>query len=161
MVVVAIAALYFGRDIFVPLALAMLLSFALAPAVRRLRRLRVPNIPAVLSVVVLAFLLIFALGAVVAWQATDLAERLPTYRSNIETKIDSVLQAPPGGRFFERATEMVRDLGRKIEQDDKQAAAESDASAAADGEPRSRSRSRSISRRRPRCRSSPRSSARS
>ena len=134
MVVIAVAALYFGRDIFVPLALAMLLSFALAPGVRRLRRLRVPNLPAVLSVVALAFLLIFALGAIVAWQATDLAERLPTYRSNIETKIDSVLQAPPGGRLFERATEMVRDLGRKIEQEDQNAAADNSTSGTTAGD---------------------------
>ncbi len=134
MIVIAVAALYFGRDIFVPLALAMLLSFALAPLVRRLRRLRVPNLPAVLSVVVLAFLLIFALGAIVTWQATDLAERLPTYRSNIESKIDSVLQAPPGGRLFERAASMVRDLGRKIEQEDKKAAAEDSSSSAAAGD---------------------------
>ncbi len=132
MIVIAVAALYFGRDIFVPLALAMLLSFALAPAVRWLRRLRVPNLPAVLSVVALAFLVIFALGAIVAWQAADLAEQLPTYRSNIEAKIDSLRQAPPGGRLFERATDMVRDLGRKIEEEGKQAAEEQAAPATAD-----------------------------
>lgn len=132
MVVIAVAALYFGRDIFVPLALAMLLSFALAPGVRRLRRLRVPNLPAVLTVVALAFLLIFALGAVVAWQTADLAERLPTYRSNIEAKIDSVSQAPPGGRLFERAADMVRDLGRKIEAEDKRATESERAGAALD-----------------------------
>lgn len=132
MIVIAVAALYFGRDIFVPLALAMLLSFALAPPVRWLRRLRVPNLPAVLSVVALTFLVIFALGTIVAWQAADLAEQLPTYRSNIEAKIDSLRQSPPGGRLFERATEMVRDLGRKIEEEDKQAAEEKAAPTAAD-----------------------------
>jgi predicted PurR-regulated permease PerM len=118
MIVIAVAALYFGRDIFVPLALAMLLSFALAPLVRRLRRLRVPNLPAVLAVVVLAFLIIFALGAIVAWQAADLAGKLPTYRSNIEAKVVAFSESPPGGRLFERAADMVRDLGRRIEQEE-------------------------------------------
>ncbi len=132
MVVIAIAALYFGRDIFVPLALAMLLSFALAPAVRWLRRVGIPNLAAVLSVVAFAFLIIFALGAIVAWQVADLAEQLPTYRFNIEAKIDSLRQSPPGGHLFERATSMVRDLGRKIEEEDKQAAEEQAAPAAAD-----------------------------
>ncbi len=88
MIVIAVAALYFGRDIFVPLALAMLLSFALAPVVRWLRRLFLPNLPAVLVAVSVAFLAIFALGSLVAWQVADLAERLPTYRSNIEAKIE-------------------------------------------------------------------------
>jgi predicted PurR-regulated permease PerM len=48
-------ALYFGRDILVPVALAILLSFVLVPAVRALRRVRVPRVAAVLLVVVLAF----------------------------------------------------------------------------------------------------------
>ena len=132
MIVIAIAALYFGRDIFVPLALAMLLSFALAPAVRWLRRVGIPNLAAVLSVVAFAFLVIFSLGAIVAWQVADLAEQLPTYRFNIEAKIDSLRQSPPGGHLFERATSMVRDLGRKIEEEDKQAAEEQAAPAASD-----------------------------
>lgn len=38
MVIVAIAALYFGREIFVPFALAVLLSFLLAPLVTRLQK---------------------------------------------------------------------------------------------------------------------------
>ena len=41
--VVVVVSLYFGREIFVPMALALILSFALAPAVSWLRRLRVPR----------------------------------------------------------------------------------------------------------------------
>jgi predicted PurR-regulated permease PerM len=36
--VIAIAALYFGREVLVPMALALLLSFALGPPVLLLRR---------------------------------------------------------------------------------------------------------------------------
>jgi predicted PurR-regulated permease PerM len=57
--VVVIAALYFGRDVFVPLALAGLLSFALAPLIALLRRRGMPRTPAVLAVVIVAFLGIF------------------------------------------------------------------------------------------------------
>ena len=46
-----IAALYFGRELFVPVALAVLLSFALAPLVMRLHAWRVPRTPSVLIVV--------------------------------------------------------------------------------------------------------------
>jgi predicted PurR-regulated permease PerM len=120
-IVIVVAALYFGNDILVPLALAMLLSFALAPPVRWLRRFSTPNLPAVLTVVTVAFLLILAFGWILSLQAMDLAQRLPTYRTNIETKVDSLFQSPPGGRLFARASELVRDLGRKIEEEQDEA----------------------------------------
>ena len=144
-IVIVVAALYFGSDILVPLALAMLLSFALAPAVRWLRRLSVPNLPAVLTVVTVAFLLILAFVWILTLQAMDLAQRLPTYRSNIETKIEALFESPPGGRLYERAAEMVRDLGRKIDQEQEAAPAQQatsveveEAAAATGRDPRSR-----------------------
>src|SRR5690606_19485311 len=57
-----IAALYFGRELFVPLALAILLSFILTPLVVLLRKFRVPRAAAVLLVVAFAFTLIGCLG---------------------------------------------------------------------------------------------------
>src|SRR3954467_10122900 len=74
--VVVVAALYFGHDVFVPLALAGLLSFALAPGVAWLRRHGIPKLPAVGTVVVLAFLGIAAFGFVVAGQVTELGSSL-------------------------------------------------------------------------------------
>lgn len=46
--------LYFGRSILLPIILAVLLSFLLAPIVSGFRRLRVPKAPAVLFAVALA-----------------------------------------------------------------------------------------------------------
>ena len=54
-IVLAIGGLYFGRDIFIPFALAILLSFALTPLVNWLRRLRLPRIASVIVAVALAF----------------------------------------------------------------------------------------------------------
>jgi len=127
--IVVVAALYFGREIFVPLAIATLLSFALAPVVRWLRRLRLPRLPAVLAVVILAFLVIFAFGWVVTWQIADLAGRLPLYQQNIEAKIDALRETPPGGRLVERVSEMFRDIGRKIEEESEQGTADAPAGA--------------------------------
>ena len=115
-VVVVVAALYFGRDIFVPLALAVLLSFALAPPLRWMRLLRVPNLAAVLTVVGAAFIGILAFAYVLAWQVTDLASQLPRYQRNIEAKIEAVRESPPGGHLFERMNAMFRELGRQIEE---------------------------------------------
>jgi predicted PurR-regulated permease PerM len=76
-IVVVIPLLYFGREVFVPIALSILLSFALAPPVRWLRRIHVPRILAVISVVALAFAALAAFSMVVAWQVADLAQSLP------------------------------------------------------------------------------------
>jgi predicted PurR-regulated permease PerM len=56
--VVTVAALYFGREVVVPMALAILLGFALAPLVLLLRRWQLGRVPPVIAVVVLAFLMI-------------------------------------------------------------------------------------------------------
>src|SRR5579871_6758039 len=54
-VAIIIGALYFGREVFVPIALAILLSFVLAPVVRALQRLHVPRGLSVGAVALLAF----------------------------------------------------------------------------------------------------------
>jgi predicted PurR-regulated permease PerM len=64
-VIIAIitAALYFGREVFIPIALAILLSFVLAPLVGLLQRWRIPRGLCVISVVILAF------AGILRWQA--------------------------------------------------------------------------------------------
>jgi predicted PurR-regulated permease PerM len=47
--IVAVAALYFGREVLVPIALALLLSFVLAPLVSFLQRWYFPRVVAVLA----------------------------------------------------------------------------------------------------------------
>ena len=71
--VIIIMMLYFGREIIIPIALAILLSFVLAPLVGLLQRIRVPRGLAVVSVVILAFAFIFAMGSLLASQLTQLA----------------------------------------------------------------------------------------
>ncbi len=77
--VIIVTMLYFGREIFVPIALAILLSFVLAPVVGILQRIHVPRGLAVVSVVIFAFALIFAMGSLLASQLTQLAGDLPRY----------------------------------------------------------------------------------
>src|ERR1700732_5196230 len=77
-----IAALYFAKAVFIPLALAILLTFLLAPAVRLLRAWGVPKPPAVLLVVAFAFIVILGIGALLGQQVTQLAEKLPGYQFN-------------------------------------------------------------------------------
>ena len=113
-VVAAVAALYFGRDIFIPLAIAVLLTFALAPVVSWLRKLRIPRPAAVVSVVVAAFASMFLFGAVVGTQLGSLAENLPLYQSNIEAKMQAIKDANVGEGIFSRVSKLLERLGRQI-----------------------------------------------
>ena len=85
--IVLVAALYFGREVFIPIALAVLLCFALAPLVDRLRSWGLWRVPAVLVSVVAAILVLVALGGIIGTQLAQLAGHLPEYSKTIETKI--------------------------------------------------------------------------
>ena len=112
---IIVATLYFGREIFVPIALAILLSFVLAPLVGLLQHLRVPRGVAVVSVVVAAFALIFAMGSLLATQLTQLAGDLPRYQSTISEKIQSIRETTAGRGTLERASGMLKDLGKELD----------------------------------------------
>lgn len=116
--IIAIGALYFARDIFIPLALALLLTFALAPLVTRLRRWSIPKPLAVMIVVISAFIGILGFGSVVAGQLGILAENLPSYQYNIEAKIRTIKEAQSGNTIFDKASKMVKRLGAEIGKSD-------------------------------------------
>src|SRR5277367_2782256 len=88
--------LYFARDLLIPLAMALSLNFLLAPAVIHLERLRVPRLPAVLLVVLLASSFIAVTGWVVVRQLLDVASDLPSYRQNIDDKL-AAIHVPTAG----------------------------------------------------------------
>jgi predicted PurR-regulated permease PerM len=113
-VMLTIAALYFGRDIFLPFALAVLLGFMLAPLVEWLRRARMPRAPAVLLVVASVVALIGGLSALVGSQVVSIANNLPTYQKTMQEKIRSIRTAAPGGGAIDRTAAMVQALGREL-----------------------------------------------
>ena len=113
--VVIISMLYFGRDIFVAVALAILLSFVLAPLVNLLERLRAPRGLSVVGVVILAFALIFAMGSLLAAQLSQLAGDLPNYQSTISQKIQAFRDAKAGSTTLERASDMLKDLSKELD----------------------------------------------
>ena len=89
-VLLAIAALYFARAVILPLALAALLSFLLAPLAYWLERVGLHRVPSVILVTVLSFTVIGAVGWLVAAQSADLAQKLPRYRRNIIAKAHTI-----------------------------------------------------------------------
>ena len=114
-IAVVVGALYLGRDILIPLALAILLSFMLAPIVIRLRRWGLGRIPSVLAVVLLLSVALLGLGSIVASQVVHLADNLPRYEWNLRTKIRDLRIAVPSGGVVERTSDMLRDLSKEME----------------------------------------------
>jgi AI-2E family transporter len=113
--VVVVAALYFGREVLVPIALAILLSFVLSPLVRILRSWYFPRAVAVLLVVFVAFVAIFALGTLMVSQVNELAADLPRYQYSLQEKIDTLRGGFSGTGTLERASEVLQDLKKEIE----------------------------------------------
>jgi predicted PurR-regulated permease PerM len=113
--VVVVVALYFGREVLVPIALAVLMSFVLAPPVRRLQAWYVPRILAVILVVLVAFSAIFSLGGLMVSQVNQLATDLPQYQSTLREKIRSLRGAAAGTGTLERASDVLQDLSKELD----------------------------------------------
>ena len=106
-----VAALYIARDLLIPLSLAALLTFLLAPLVSRLERW-LGRICAVLLVVVLIFTGLGTAGWVLTRQLVDLATKLPDYKENISVKLRS-FKTPDGGAFT-KLSETVEELKNEL-----------------------------------------------
>jgi len=85
-----IAALYVGRDVLTPLALALLLTIGCLPAVEWLERKGLPRIPVVMLVLLVLVGLLLGLAYVVTTQALALAAELPNYETVLRAKLESL-----------------------------------------------------------------------
>jgi len=85
-----IAALYFGRDVLIPITLAVMLSFVLSPVVAMLERLRLWRAPAVILTVLAALGMLGLIGTLIGSQAAALSQNAPQYARTIETKVQGV-----------------------------------------------------------------------
>lgn len=91
-----IAGLFWAREILIPAALALLLSFLLLPPIRALKRVRFPHLAAVL-VVVLGFTgLVAGIGVLVGEQMVDLSLKIPDYRHNLREKVRNLRASEDG-----------------------------------------------------------------
>jgi predicted PurR-regulated permease PerM len=109
-----VAILYFGRPVFVPLAVAILLAFILAPLVRALNRWHLGRIPSIVAVVLIAFLIIFGLGMVLGQQVKHLAATLPEYQATLTKKIDELRGMTAGRGTLGQASDVLHNLDREL-----------------------------------------------
>jgi len=124
--VLVIGILYWARQILIPVALAILLTFILAPIVAGLRRRGLGRTSSVIVTVVLAFALLGGTGAVILIEFRTLANELPAYRQNILKKISDVRIASKGGAI-EKIQETIKDITAEINKEEPATARDSEA----------------------------------
>jgi len=111
-----VTVLYVGRQLLIPLALAAMLTFLLAPLVSYIERW-IGRIAAVLIVVAMLFCVVGGAGWLLTRQLIDLAAELPNYQTNIDNKLHAI-RLPTGGafgRFSHSISELQKQLPDSLE----------------------------------------------
>ncbi len=111
---VAAAILYFAKEVLLPLALAVLIAFLLAPPVQYLERWKLGRVPATLIVALVALTIVASIGTVAGVQAVSLAAKLPEYRHTIVQKIRA-LRVPKQGTQIGRAAKALKDIEKEAQ----------------------------------------------
>lgn len=107
-----IAALYFAREILVPLAFALILTFVLSPVVALLERSCIGRVPSVAVTVLLAMAAAGGVGWIIAIQLVDVAEELPMYGQHIHAKMEA-LRIPTKGPLG-LAANSLKEIAREL-----------------------------------------------
>lgn len=107
-----VTGLYLGRDVLIPIAIAILLSFVLGPLVNFLRRWHFGRFLSVATAVLMTLSVVGALGTLIGVQLADIAGDVPRYRTTIEGKVEGLKDTPAG-----RMADYVASIGRTMHQD--------------------------------------------
>lgn len=105
---------FITKDVFLPLAIAVLLTFALAPIVAFFRRAGLPRLVAVITSVAGGFLIMAVFSAVVAFQVSEVGQNISIYQYNIIEKIRTLKEAGSDNSFFDRLNSFVERIGTEI-----------------------------------------------
>jgi len=111
LVAFAATALYVGRDIFVPIAIAIFVSFVLSPPILLLRRCGLGRVSSVLIIVLTALVVAFSASAVLTRQVSELAVDLPKYQATINAKIAALRDAAADNVLFAKVSAALKGLG--------------------------------------------------
>jgi predicted PurR-regulated permease PerM len=106
----AVAALYFAREILIPFAFALILTFLLTPVVALLQRLHIGRLGSVLTTVLVSVAATGAVAWIIANQLVDVANQLPLYQENIQAKIEA-FHIPPTGHLARAAASVKQIVG--------------------------------------------------
>ena len=110
LVAFVVVLLYVGREIFIPIAIAILVSFVLSPPILLLRRWGLGRVISVLTVVFAALVIAFSVSAVLTRQVSELAVDLPLYQATINAKLDDLRDAAADNALFAKVSAALKNL---------------------------------------------------
>jgi predicted PurR-regulated permease PerM len=116
-IALVITALVVGRDLFIPLAVAMVIAFILAPVVRWLAARSVPHAVAAVGVLAMAIVLVVGMSLAFSAQLLSLTAELDSYKQNLVTKVRTVAEFGRSDGMIKRAVTAVETLGADIERE--------------------------------------------
>ena len=111
LVTLVVTALYVGREIFIPIAIAIPVSFVLSPPILLLRHWGLGRVLSVLTVVFAALVIAFSVSAVLTRQVSGLAVDLPLYQATINAKLDDLRDAAADNALFAKVSAALKKLG--------------------------------------------------
>ena len=109
-----ITALYVGQDLLIPLALAGLFGFVLAPLVRRLERWGLPNGFSVAVVMAVLLAALFSGGTIAGRQMAQLLEELPAHEANLRDKARFVHFELGAPGIWQRAAATLHSIEQEV-----------------------------------------------
>jgi predicted PurR-regulated permease PerM len=108
--VVVLTGLYVGREVFLPMTLAILLAFVIAPFMELLRRLHLGRVPSVILSMLVVLGILGSLGSIIGYQLAGLASDLPRFQTTIKAKMSSLHEGALG-----RLPEIIRSIGTEFQ----------------------------------------------
>ena len=109
--VVVVAALYFAREVLIPITVAVILAFMLAPLVSRLKRWHIPHAGAVMLSLLVALGIVGGVGGIIGTQVAGIAQDIPQYTATITRKVQAV-QGMTLGRLTGLTQRLDKTMGR-------------------------------------------------
>jgi predicted PurR-regulated permease PerM len=113
-IVVVCGILYVAKDLFLPLALGMLVAFILSPVVNFLRRRGLRNTPAVILTVIATATLVAAFFLILFYQISQIGSNLPQYQGNVLGKVDTLLDAGADSRIIAHLQGLVENISDRL-----------------------------------------------
>lgn len=117
---VVICGLYYGREILIPLAIALLITFALNPPVTWLVRLGLPRLLATSLAMLLVVCVLAGLGVILGAQVRSLAVELPTYQSTILKKLSDLRESIKTPSFLDGVLQTLKRVQKEVEATEKE-----------------------------------------
>ena len=114
-IAIIVAGLFFTREVLVPIVLAILLSFVLAPLVKSLQRLGSPRALAVVSAVLVAMVMALSLAGMVIFQVNQLSTELPRYQATLGEKLHTVRDKMGTAGLLMNASGLLKDLNKQLD----------------------------------------------